>query len=106
MNYFHVFFDFRAAGEHGFFLFAVLQANLAVQTVSVPAEIAVGNAFHRQKLKAAQKAVIFGNFVNFTADFDFDQFFERLENVLVIFKIHRRYYRFSTRFSPAPCFGA
>jgi hypothetical protein len=89
MNNFHVFLDFGAAGEHGLFLFAVPQANLTVQTIAVPAEIAVGNAFHREVLKAAQQRVVFGNLVNFAADLDFDQFFEGFENVFVIFKIHR-----------------
>jgi len=93
MNDFHTFLDFCAARQKRFFLVAVFYPNPAVLTIAVPAKIAVGNGFHRKKLEASEQRVVFGNLFYFAVNFDFDESFKGLENVFVIFKIHRSYFR-------------
>jgi hypothetical protein len=101
----HAFLDLCAARQDAFFLVAVFYPDLAIETIAVPAKIAEGDGFHREKLETAEQSVVFGNHSARAFDLDFDEPFERLENVLVIFKIHRCYFRLSAVFSRAPRAG-
>jgi hypothetical protein len=62
----HFFAHFEAAGECGLGVALVftglLVPELAVGAVAVPAEIAVGDAAHREELEATQQAVVLRHF--------------------------------------------
>lgn len=62
----HAFADFEATGKRGLVvsggLFLVVIPELAIRAVAVPAEVAVRDAPHREKLEAAQQAVVLRHF--------------------------------------------
>jgi len=62
----HAFADFEATGKRSLVvsceLFLVVIPELAIRAVAVPAEVAVRDAPHREKLEAAQQAVVLRHF--------------------------------------------
>ncbi len=81
-NYSHSVLGDGAAGHDRLFFIAVLQPDLAVEAVAVPAEIAVRDRFHRQELKATQQRIVFGHQSPLAEDLDLDEAFVGLKDVI------------------------
>jgi hypothetical protein len=64
----HIFGDYLAAGHYGFFLVAVLQPHLTIQTFAVPAKVTVRDALHRYILETSEQRVVLGDHV-FAAEY-------------------------------------
>lgn len=73
--YLHALGHVGATGHDGFFFFADFEPDLAIETLTIPAEVAVRNIFHRQKLKTPEKRIIFWDHVFFAQYFDLDELF-------------------------------
>lgn len=83
-NDFYSFENLRAARNDSLFFIAVFYPDLTIETIAVPAEIAVGNIFDREILKTSEKRIVFGNFRGFAENFYFDKAVERFENVFKV----------------------
>jgi hypothetical protein len=70
----HAFDNFQATGEAGsvvdFGLSFSVVPNLAVRTLTVPAEIPVRNCFQRKELKATEQSILLGHFYLLAQHFD------------------------------------
>ena len=72
-NDLHILSNNGAAGHYRLFLIAVLQPDLAIETLAIPAKVAVAYTLHRQKLKAAEQGIILGHHVLAAEDVDLDK---------------------------------
>jgi hypothetical protein len=83
------FAHFEAAGESGLIICSrggglfVSIPELAVGAVAVPAEVAVGDAAHREKLEAAQQAVVLRHFDAPTENLNLNQTLVWLKQIAI-----------------------
>jgi len=80
-GYFHSGFGVGAAGDEGFFFVADLDPDLTFEAVAIPAELAVADRFHIEKLKATEDRIVLRHLHVPTADGYVDQLFIWLENL-------------------------
>lgn len=80
-NYFHTFCDICSTRDQCLLFATVVDPNLAIEALAVPAKVAVRDTFQREKLKASEQRVVFRDHVFFADDFDLDELTVRLKNV-------------------------
>ena len=71
------------AGDHAFLLLPVLDPDLAVQAVAVPAEIGLRDRVHRKVLKTPQERVVLGHLEYAVKDLDRDKAFVWCKNIRI-----------------------
>ena len=89
----HAFDNFQATGEAGsvvdFGLSFSVVPNLAVRTLTVPAEIPVRNCFQRKELKATEQSILLGHFHLLAQHFDTYKALVGVKQVVIYLRLQR-----------------